>query len=852
MQKQEFYISMKHRIITFLSLLVTLGFFFSCDQAPKQTAEKVLAPDLWMEKAKDSIVRLVSKGEKSNTLGIGFFVDKNKIATSIHAVAQPDPIFAKLSEKEKILSIEGVAAYDVKNNLVILKLAGKGKPLSIGDCGVVRSGESVSVVGYTDGRYKVTRGEVHSIRNSDKWIRTKVNTSSVRSGSPVINSKQEVIGIVVRFGVYTYAIPSSALKVLLPKLDVMESLSDWQKRELIRAYAHTNEGKNKYNAEDFDAAAAAFNKAIQLNPEYTIAYFERGLTKSNLGDYSGAIDDYTRAIKLNSEYAEAYNNRGWTKYTLGKSKAGQGNAAEAQNFYQEAIDDYTQTITIDLEHPLAYYNRGWAKAALGDIVFAQGNPEKARSLYQSGIADYFKLADANAQKSELDSEKGRESTVRVMRWTGLSNGFPYGSGFFVDKDKIVTNIHVVARPGPIFAKLNNKKTIWAVEGVTAYDIEYDIVVLKLAGEGTPLPLGDSDTVQSGEPVVAVGYPDRKYKVTAGNVHGIRNSDKLLGTTAESAKGSSGGPVLNSKGEVIGIHTRSGDYFEFAVPSNILKALLARSVSPEPLAQWHQRDHIRAYAYHHEGEGRFNAGDYAEAIVSFDNAILQNPKHIRAYFWRGRAKYGLGKSKADQGNLTEAQQLYQAAIDDYTLTIKINPEFALAYNNRGWTQNKLGKSKAGQGDIMEAQHLYQAAIDDYTRSIKIDTKYTFPYFSRGLTRTALGRSKSDQGNITEAQQLYQAAIDDYTRVIELIPKYAMAYNNRGWVKYLIGKSKANQGNVEEAQRLYQAAIDDYTQAIKISPKHVLAYTNRGNAKKALGQSDEAEKDFAKVKELESEK
>ncbi len=829
---------MKHRIITFLSLLVTLGFILSCAQAPQQVDRK-------------TTVRLISQVGKTITLGSGFFVDKDKIATNIHVVAQPGPVFAKLSNTEKILSVKGVTAYDVKNNLVILKLDGEGNPLPIGNSDAVQSDEFISVIGYSDGKYKATKGKVHSIRNSDKWIRTKVNTASVRSGSPVINSKQEVIGIVARSGVYAYAIPSSALKVLLPRLDVIESLAEWQKRELIRAYVYFNEGENKYNTEDFDGAIAAFNKAIQLNPEYTFAYLERGLTKSNLGDYTGAINDYTRGIKLNSEHAVAYNNRGWAKYSLGLSKAGQGNVAEAQNFYQEAINDYTQAISIDLEHSHAHYNRGRAKAALGDILFAQGNPKNARSLYQSGIADYFKIADANAQKSGLDFEKGRVSTVRVMCWAGPSIGFPYGSGFFVDKDKIVTNIHVVAKPGPIFAKLSDKETIWAVEDVVAYDVEYDIVVLKLSGEGTPLPLGDSDLVQKGQPVVAMGYPGRKYKVTTGNVHGIRKSDNLLGTTAKPGKGRSGGPVLNSKGEVIGIHARS-DYYSFEVPSNKLKALLAQSAPPEPLAQWQKHPHIRAHAYHHEGEGRFNAGDYAKAIISFDNAIQQNPKHIRAYFWRGRAKYGLSKSKVNQGNAAEALQLYQAAIDDYTLTLKINPEFALALNNRGWTQHEFGKFKASQGDVAEAQHLYQAAVDDYTHSIKIDSKYDFPYFHRGLTRTVLGRSIANQGNITEALHLYQAAIDDYTQAIQLFPKYAMAYNNRGWVKYLIGKSKADQGNAAEVQQLYKAAIDDYTQAIKINPKDVLAYTNRGNAKKVLGQSDEAEKDFAKAKELESDK
>ena len=69
-----------------------------------------------------------------------------------------------------------------------------------------------------------------------------------------------------------------------------------------------------------------------------------------------------------------------------------------------------------------------------------------------------------------------------------------GTGFFVARDKIATNIHVVAHPGPIFAKLVNKETVWAVEGVTAYDVKNDLVVLKITGEGTPLPLGDSDAV----------------------------------------------------------------------------------------------------------------------------------------------------------------------------------------------------------------------------------------------------------------------------------------------------------------------------------------------------------------------
>ena len=233
---------MKYRIITFLSLLVTLGFLLSCAQTPQQIAEKTLAL------TKDSTVRLVSQAGKSITLGSGFFVDKNKIATNIHVVAQPGPVFAKLSNKETTLAVEGIVAFDVENNLVILKLAGKGRPLPIGDSDTVQSGESVGVVGYPNGRYKAMTGTIDSIFKSDKWFGIKGTISKESSGGPVLNSKGQVIGITVGYGddSNNYAIPSNALKALLAKTMPLEPLAEWRKRDqTIRAELGTTVKVNK-------------------------------------------------------------------------------------------------------------------------------------------------------------------------------------------------------------------------------------------------------------------------------------------------------------------------------------------------------------------------------------------------------------------------------------------------------------------------------------------------------------------------------------------------------------------------------------------------------------------------------
>ena len=172
----------------------------------------------------------------------------------------------------------------------------------------------------------------------------------------------------------------------------------------------------------------------------------------------------------------------------------------------------------------------------------------ALSLLLSGARTSQQLVSPKPEAPivSVNSEKLKGSVVRIVGLLGTK--VQSGSGFFVARDKIVTNIHVVAHPGPIFAKLVNKETVWAGEGVTAYDVKNDLVVLKIAGEGTPLPLGDSDAVRPGETNSVVGFPrGGTYKVLTGTVLNTRNSDKRIRTTADTVTGNSGGPLLNSNG-----------------------------------------------------------------------------------------------------------------------------------------------------------------------------------------------------------------------------------------------------------------------------------------------------------------
>lgn len=174
-----------------------------------------------------------------------------------------------------------------------------------------------------------------------------------------------------------------------------------------------------------------------------------------------------------------------------------------------------------------------------------------------------------------------------------ANGQPLslGSGFLVRDGEIASNLHVVEGAASGYAKLVDQKTKYEIEGITAVDPERDLVVLKISGDRAPaLTFGSSDAVQVGETVYAVGNPQGlEGTFSQGIVSSIREvgADKLLQITAPISPGSSGGPVLNSKGQVIGVSVatfRGGQNLNFAIPSDYLKTLLGKTGPAKPLTQ----------------------------------------------------------------------------------------------------------------------------------------------------------------------------------------------------------------------------------------------------------------------------
>lgn len=491
-----------------------------------------------------------------------------------------------------------------------------------------------------------------------------------------------------------------------------------------------------------------------------------------------------------------------------------------------------------------------------------------------------------APKGDLSSGQIADSTLMVITTPDHLKRRVGSTSFFVAPDKIATNIHAVAGADPVLAHVRVKGTTWSIRGVTAYDVRNDLVILEISGKGTPLPLGNSDTVQSGDAVSVVGYPNGKYTVTEGTIYRARNRDKWLQMNVKISGGNSGSPVINDKGEVVGIAAATEAPFSYAIPSNALKVLLAWSGPTEPLAQWCKRRRIRAFVYANQAWDELDANRYDEAITNFDKAIELNLDRADIYYNRGLARFMLADLQVSQGNKEKARELYAAGIEDCTHAIERNPRDTTAYHNRALARFKLGKHQAAQENLVTAQRHYQDAIGDWMQMLQLDSENAEPYVNLGAAKSNLGDLKSEQGDIASAQRHYQNAIEDCTQAIERIPENAVAYNNRGYAKYLLGKSEAAAGNTAEARKLYESAIidsdasiqrnsetayayhtrgvikaalgdlegaiADFDRSIEINPESAEHYYERGRAKEALGKKEAADIDFKKAKELDPEK
>ena len=194
------------------------------------------------------------------------------------------------------------------------------------------------------------------------------------------------------------------------------------------------------------------------------------------------------------------------------------------------------------------------------------------------------FGDPQGQGGQGGQGRGRSMTVPAS-----------GSGFIIDHDgRILTNNHVVRDASEITVTLSDKRTFKAK--VIGQDPATDVAVIQIKANGSlpSLPLGDSDRIRVGEYVMAIGNPlgELQGSVTAGIVSargrsslniagGAPDYQDFIQTDASINFGNSGGPLVNLRGEAIGINTAinaQGQGIGFAIPINLAKHIAEQLVA----------------------------------------------------------------------------------------------------------------------------------------------------------------------------------------------------------------------------------------------------------------------------------
>ena len=186
--------------------------------------------------------------------------------------------------------------------------------------------------------------------------------------------------------------------------------------------------------------------------------------------------------------------------------------------------------------------------------------------------EFFGFPDPFGQPFEMPQQRNEQRILQGQ-----------GSGFIIDSDGyILTNAHVVEGAEKVRVQLNNNKEYSA--DVIGIDKRTDVALVKIQGDHLPVAtIGDSDKVQVGDWVLAIGSPfGFSHTATQGIVSAVaRNLPSgdyvpFIQTDAAINRGNSGGPLFNSKGEVIAInsqiYSRSGAFsgLAFSIPINMAK------------------------------------------------------------------------------------------------------------------------------------------------------------------------------------------------------------------------------------------------------------------------------------------
>jgi tetratricopeptide (TPR) repeat protein len=424
---------------------------------------------------------------------------------------------------------------------------------------------------------------------------------------------------------------------------------------------------------------------------------------------------------------------------------------------------------------------------------------------------------ADAGKAGLSAEqvfsRVSPAVVRVVVRDRQFKEIGLGSGFFVTADGLLVTNHHVVRGAEFATVLRDDGSSLFVEGILALDEDHDLAVLKVNGTGLPcLEVAPAAAPPVGTRVYAIGNPQGLTNTLSdGLVSGIRKESgevREIQTTASISPGSSGGPLVDAQGRVVGV-TRAflvdGQALNFAVPAAAVRALLAKAAAgkPAPLAsaggrpldakatreldpawaairekRWSDAVRILTGLRSREPDNPFvwftlgylqsELGNHELAVEAYKTAIRLKPDLAEAYCGLGGAYFKMGR--------------YAEAVEAYKTAIRLEPDLAEAYCGLGGAYFKMGR--------------HAEAVEACKTAIRLKPDYAKAYSNLGGAYGGMGRHAEE--------------VEAFKTAIRLKPDDPVAYNNLGGAYFNMGR--------------YAEAVEAYKTAIRLKPDYAMAYSN----------------------------
>ncbi|MCP4157987.1 MAG: tetratricopeptide repeat protein [bacterium] len=465
----------------------------------------------------------------------------------------------------------------------------------------------------------------------------------------------------------------------------------------------------------------------------------------------------------------------------------------------------------------------------GNEITKKNSANKPREVFHHEEIARLKNKVKDLPTIVAETKKG---IVSIETFDSTGNKLGSGTGFFINKTgRFISNRHVFKGADRAEIKIHNGKR-FPVENVLAEDEDNDLILLKVNVRSdyiTALVVGDK-LPRVGESIVVIGNPlGLESTVSSGIVSANRELepfDKVIQITSPISPGSSGSPVLNLKGKVIGIATFqlvAGQNLNFAIPSTTFEALTSDTsnvLTLNDLEFGGPVDIDEESSNFEKGQAYFEGKSYRNAVSAFKKALQDSDKKADVYFH-------LGNSYMQMGSLLQAVDSFKSAVNNDPAYSDAYTQLGIAYSMLNMNREAAGILREGldiNGDDTEALlflGISYARLKEYRAAVKILEKAVEnevgadAYYYLGLSYASVNKTGKAIAALRDAISMdseYEEPhvalgyiyleVKNYSQGIKQLNKAVFTFPNSPYIHFLLGIMHLGKDNISSSEYHYE--------------------------------------------------